>query len=254
MPTPRKTIGVHGFTYDPAHESTSPAALFFGWQEMLDREITGFGWYSAPPGVIPLLRAWAAGSWNRYRWAYRTLALKAASDLAATIAEAGEPVSIVCHSLGSRVALQACEMLPRRSMVSRILIMDGAELRCNLPAPNALAPMVLNVVNSCDRVLRDLGSRFSGTVGECIGQVGVADRRPRWRDVFIDDAATQKRALDKRGWNLEGNAPLDFEDHCTAYRHKGNWPLYRAFMDGDPLADFNFIQREPATSRLMPAA
>lgn len=229
-------IGVHGFNFDPKDENRDPWKLYHDWSEMLDARVDGFPWYSSVPTIGGVLRTLANGFLDRYRFAYMLLAPRAAHDLADKIAGTKGRVSIVCHSLGSRVTLAALAMV-EPGKVERVLILDGAELQSAAWAALSSAadrlPDILNVCVHHDRVLRDLGSWASGQLGSCIGYAGLGLRRaPRWRDLFLDDEATKKRALRAYEWGFNAVDPLDPLGHWESYRIEANWPLYQHFMAG----------------------
>jgi pimeloyl-ACP methyl ester carboxylesterase len=243
-----KIIGVHGFNFDPDDAHNDPWKLYHDWSVMLLETVQGFAWYSSTPTVKGVVKAWLHGYADRYAYAYKKLALDAAEQLAQQILAQRFPVRLICHSLGSRVVLQALTKLPA-GKVERIIILDGAELQGEAAAALTAAakigplPKILNICVRHDRVLKDLGSWASGECGECIGLdgLGAAGKpfRDRWLDVFLDDAKTQAFALQKpREWGLNAVDPLDLGGHWESYTIQTNWPLYRNFMRGDDLADF----------------
>lgn len=234
-------IGVHGFNFDPSSETNDPWKLYHDWSDMLQQPVDGFAWYSSVPTIGGILRTIANGYLDRYRYAYMMLAPRAAHDLADKIAGTKGQLSIVCHSLGSRVALDAIGMV-EPGKVERILILDGAELQS--AAMQALAaanvaeapPEILNICVKHDRVLRDLGSWAALQIGSCIGYAGIGPKTPRrWHDLFLDDDATRRRALDAYEWGFDAVDPRDVLGHWESYRIIGNWPLYRHFMKGLPI-------------------
>jgi hypothetical protein len=228
-------IGVHGFNFDPRSRCDNPAALYESWSKMLGVPVRGFAWYSSTPTLMGVLRAWVHGFWERYAYAYHVLAEKGARDLVKVIddafLDARGPVSIVCHSLGSRVVLRALSMIAA-GRVARVLILDGAELRIMVPRGFEMAK-ILNVCVRHDRVLKDLGSWASGARDICIGYAGLGRACAGWTDLFLDDKATQEWALAKHEWGLNAVDPLDPAGHWESYRIEGNWPLYRHFIRGD---------------------
>lgn len=230
-------VGVHGFNFDPKSEGNDPWKLYHDWADMLGEPVHGFAWYSSVPTPAGIMRALASGFLDRYRYAYQSLAVTASHALAHEISGIKGPVSIVCHSLGSRVTLAALSMI-EPGKIERILILDGAELQkaaiAALAIPNP--PEILNVCVRHDRVLKDLGSWASLEIGSCIGYAGIGDRPPpRWRDLFLDDPDTQRRALEAYEWGFDAVNELDPLGHWESYEIIGNWPLYRHFMKGLPL-------------------
>ncbi len=233
---------VHGFHFDPeAADGDNPhERLFPFWRGLLARPTVAFGWYSCPGGLkLPrtLWRAWRAHKVHHYHHAW-ALAAEAGAVLARILAAAPGPVDLLCHSLGSRVALAALIADPALPL-RRLLILNGAA-----HVPQALtaaggAPhvRVLNVVVPEDDVLDKLGARGSPGLGyrACIGRVGLGAAAPRnWIDIEPDAPAIQAWGR-ARGWDLAGDDPRAIGDHWHTYRHRGNWPLWRAFLAGDPL-------------------
>jgi hypothetical protein len=247
----RPLIAVHGFQYDPkAKGPNNPADFFSDMEGVAGRPVEGFAWYSVPfqlraarplTSSVRFVRGWA-GAWlhghlhpYRYAWA---LALKAAADLAAFLEAQPGPVDVVAHSLGSRVVLNALPLVST-GKVRRVVLFNGAELASNAEelAPRTSAA-VLNIVVTCDRVLRWLGARCNGqATAWCIGTVGLHRRPHTWRDLVLDDVEVRQRARSRRGWILRSDDPADLFDHSESYRYAGNADAVRAWLDGDDLAD-----------------
>ena len=226
---------VHGYSFDP----TRPGAdnpfetQFMEWKRALgDRRYVEFGWYSAPRTARGILDAWRNGHATTYGRAW-SLAEQAGGLLAAILNEASGPVSIVAHSLGTRVA---CEALNRTlpGKVGRVLFWNGAEYVRNARRTAIARPdiLFLNVAARCDDVLERLGDVFAPGSGRCVGNDGLAPDAPaNWTDVFLDDSASRDWAA-ATGASLRGDDPRSIGDHRESFRHRGNWPLYRAFLDG----------------------
>lgn len=249
--TRRPVVAVHGFQFDPkAKGPNNPETFFADMEGVTGRQVDGFAWYSVPfefralrpfSSGVQFMRAfgssWLHGHLHPYRYAW-ALAVKAADDLAAFIEEQQGPVDVVAHSLGSRVVLHALPKL-MAGKVGRVVFFNGAEIIQNA---EALAPKtdaeVLNLVVTCDKVLRWLGARFNGqATAWCIGSVGLQRRPPTWRDLVLDDEGVRARALMGRGWPIRANDPRDLFDHGESYRFAGNADLVRAWLDGDDLDD-----------------
>ncbi len=238
---------VHGFDYDPWKNSDDnphfmgplgKMSTFGMWRRDLvpDRAAIGLGWYSAPVGLRGVLRAWRSGRWNRYRYAF-DLAWEAGRVLSVMLRRLDGPVDVLCHSLGSRVALAALAQ-ERGLPVRNLLIMNGAEL-VKTGEPIARAnPQVnfTNLVVQSDKVLKYAGAKFApegGFGAVCLGQVGLGKDAPsNWRDVDLDDPVDQAWGRE-RGWNLKGDNPMSRGDHWYTYRHKGNRGMIRAALSGE---------------------
>ena len=242
-------IMVHGFRYDPRSQSTDnphwhgylgESGSFVRWRRDLipDHLGFGFGWYSVPGGFGSVLRAWAHGRYNTYRWAYG-LANDAGQALARVILAVGGPCDVLCHSLGSRVVLRALQTgsaLPIRN----ILFMNGAELSDVAYSTVLVNPHIrfINLVVDEDDVLSKLGSVFApkgGLYTSVIGRAGLDGKvLNNWIDVVLDDPDVQIWGA-KHGWALRGDNPNSIGDHWFTYKHKGNHGLIRAALDGEVL-------------------
>ena len=245
-----KIILVHGFGFDPEHDGKhNPyTGVFPELREALAVPgAEGFGWYSVPLSVKGLWHAWgrAPRRWNRYRkaWDYSSFA---ATTLAGQLSRHDEPVSLVGHSLGTRVVLQAIDQLPPQiGHVDRVLLLNGAEFARNA-RPVALRHRDIrftNIAVETDDVLDVLGDKFApGRRGHCIGQLGLKAERENdplpgnWCDIFLDDIETRDLAFNQRDWIIEGDNPRSYQDHWYSYRWRGNWPMLRAWAAGDDLA------------------
>lgn len=240
-------IAVHGFGFDPATPADSPNALYASWSAMLGQPVDAFAWFSASPADE--VRALSHGYPDAYAWAYRELAPTAAARLISKIQVARGPIDIICHSLGSRVALNAIDQLPS-GYVRRVLILDGAETQTEAPASLPAGVEVLNCVVRTDLVLKNLGAVFNDEhIAPCVGQAGLGRIMDRWADLVLDDPQTAARVKAARGWALgasprhqllTGNLIEDLRNlgnHWSAYSRASNEPLYRAWFAGDSLAD-----------------
>lgn len=216
-------IAVHGFDYGyDAHDNASAASLDALFAKMAAQPVVGFNWYSGTLGIGGELRALKDGEPDPYQDAYQKLAPAAAERLAATIGSMSRP-TLICHSLGTRVALLAMQIAPG---VERAIFFNGACLVRDVP-PASYRPPILNFVCKSDVVLTALGSRFGGEEGPCIGSVGLESAT----NITVDDPAEQTLVLDKRGWAIQGDS------HWSVYSWRGNWPMVRAFLGGDALTD-----------------
>ncbi len=259
MKTAPTTIAVHGFGFDPDSDKHSPFRRFIPeLRTALETEdLNCFAWFSVPMGGRGYLRTW--WRWppmlHRYRLAW-SLSDAAATDLALEIARRagrGERMSLVGHSLGTRVILLALAQLDVQLLptVHRVLLLNGAALQRDALTVMAFRgepfPPVLNVAVRSDDVLKRLGERFVPGRGHCIGCRGLNGVGQVWRDAFLDDADLRARARGRRGWELAGDNPKSIGDHFFSYRNAGNWPLYRAWLAGDDLADL--LPWPPAVAR-----
>ncbi len=241
---PQPVIFVHGYSFDPSKADNDPCVIVYrDWKlYLMDRRTVEFTYYSAGGGWRALLKAWAAGYRNTYRWAYSRLAVDAVDRLVETSKREG-PCNVVCHSLGSRVVLEAAI---RGAEFDRVVILGGAEMvpQARIAARRSPNVQYLNVMSTTDDVLDLMAEHFTpGTARAAIGHDGVVGL-PNWRNAVLDDNEVQAWAWDTHEWTLNGDLQ-GFGDHHVYYRWAGNWSLYKAFLDGDDLDDMPDKAREP---------
>ena len=236
-----KTILVHGFGYDPeAEDRDNPENYTFPrWRDMLgDPGAVGYSWYSVPFGYAGLLNSWFSGRWNRYRHAwdlaqeegYKLRYLELLSPVR------GERGDIVCHSLGSKVVLDALNTgLDMSLYVGKVLIMGGAAtseyaLRVAKKQPNI--EFYSTVVRE-DDILHKLGRFAPGCTGAVIGQAGLGELAPEnWVDIRMDNKYADVWA--QQGFTgVSGDSPTSIADHWYVFENENNWPLYRAILKGE---------------------
>ena len=232
----RPVVLVHGFDYDPSARSldnphwqgAEGLGSFARWRRDLApgrAPVLGFGWYSVPAGLRGLLRAWWNRRWMRYRYAW-DLAEEAGQALAVMLRRLGGPVDVLCHSLGSRVVIQALAAdlaLP----VKNIVFMNGAEFRkpAAVCARENSHVRFVNLVVPADDVLAK----------PPIGLEGLGPGAPtNWTDIALDDPEVQLWGA-RHGWHLQGDNPKKWADHWFTFRHQGNHGLIRAALAGEPL-------------------
>jgi hypothetical protein len=260
-------ILVNGFNFDPTEDGKdNPHQTLFAqkWRPMLemipevargDWDVVSFGWYSAELELPSWIRAWVYGRRNPYRWGW-DLALRAAGTLAhvigwdeglerttrprPTLAE----VTLIAHSLGSRVVLAALRQLqPLR--VRRVLLLNGAEYSQTARVTAAYThAQVLNIVVQSDEVLKTFGRTFAPErfIDNVVGRDGIIGPPPHWADVQLDSPAVQAKAA-AAGWpDLQGNRSGARLNHWHSYEHAPNWALYNSFLGGTvDAADLNRI-------------
>ncbi|HDZ74359.1 MAG TPA: hypothetical protein ENH55_16665 [Aurantimonas coralicida] len=262
--TGRPVVLVHGFGYDPrARSRDNPhhrgplggAGSFARWRRdlmparlrvgQLDRPEPkgrcpglGFGWYSVPLGLRGVLGAWRHGRWNRYRYAW-DLAEAAGPALSVMLRRLGGPVDVLCHSLGSRVVIEALgadTALP----VKNVVFMNGAEFAvpAGLRARANSHIRFVNLVVAADDVLAKLDTAFAPVSGQGApigldGLRGLGSGAPdNWIDIALDDPEVQLWGA-IHTWHLQGDNPKKWADHWYTYRHAGNHGLIRAALAGE---------------------
>lgn len=229
-------VFVHGFDHDPEDPDNSALAengAFTIWAgHLAERNKMPFEWYSGR-AVKDVFKAWRAGYLTSYSWAYQKLAIDAAAVMAANRGYLGQDV--ICHSLGSRVVLQALKCRP--NMFRRVIFLNGAETVDEaLPVIKAnRQTQFLNVHVSTDDTLDKMGAWFEPKLGKhpCMGNKGLGFN-PSLKHLIqiqLDDPQAQAHFSDRYGWQLEGDNPGNISDHLYSYLHAGNWPLYRYFLN-----------------------
>ena len=243
-------IIVHGFGYEPwAASDNNPHYLLqsgfgkistFGlWRRDLisERASIGFGWYSVPMGWRGVIGAWNNLRWNRYRYAW-DLAEEAGRVLAIMLQRMGSPVDVLCHSLGSRVVLAALSQ-DRGLPVRNVVFMNGAEFAkpARIEAMSNSHIRFVNLVVGADEVLAKLDIKFAPESGQGlpIGLDGLGGAAPEnWIDIALDDPEVKVWGA-SHGWHLQGDNPKEYADHWRTYKHKGNYGLICAALDGKVL-------------------
>ncbi|SFA72710.1 Alpha/beta hydrolase of unknown function [Poseidonocella pacifica] len=232
-------IMVHGYKFlpDSAHcpfetilapKTTSTGRLGISWPRHLGvTETNGagiaFGWSAR--GSLPRAYAEAARAGK---------ALASLMTRIAAIAP-GRPISLVTHSLGARVYLEALRHLG--PIETRAILMAGAEFTClgqdALQTPAGRLARVLNVTsreNDLFDFLFELRLTALLTGARALGQ-GLDRRHPHWCDLQIDSEDARER-LAALGFRIA--PPARQICHWFPYMRPGVFPLYRAFLAGKP--------------------
>lgn len=216
---------VHGYQFDPETGDNPHVMLYPRWRERLERPVLGFGWYSVPMGWQNYLRAVSRGHYNTYRYASK-LADRAARHLARVLDALPGESDILCHSLGSRVALQA---LPLTHKVRRVVIANGAAPRriAREVAPETAA-QVFNLMVPSDDVLGWAARIF--TPGEPLHKVvGIdgygSDAPENWTDIDREWASDH-------GYDFRGDNPNRILDHWYTLKRGDNWRMINGLLGG----------------------
>lgn len=231
----KPVIFVHGFNFDPDKpgDDNPHDTVYREWRQWFPRrEVVEFSYYSGAGGFRALLRAARAGYRGVYRWAYSKLAVDAAEKLFQQATDIG-PCDVVCHSLGTRVVLDAAA---RGAPFERVVMLGGAETVpvAQQAALDAGDTQFLNVMSTTDDILDILGEHFSpGDSRSVIGADGIPGI-PNVKNVVLDDEEVQHWATAARNWYLNGDMD-NIWDHHVYYRWTGNWDLYLTWINGDDL-------------------
>ena len=229
-------IFIHGFRYNPfaekltdnPHTSTYPL-----WEmDIISNDSYGFGWWSCPFGTSSLWKAWGNGYWTTYGYAWK-LAERAGAALRTVINLRGSSVNILCHSLGSRVVLQALKIDPKLS-INKVVFMNGAALSLDALEIAFSCPNITfhNLIVRSDDVLRTFGQMFSpgGLATGTIGQAGLRNPPPNWHDIDINSKLDQMKIEDLGFSGVTGDNPGGEFDHWWTYKNPNNWPYIKHLL------------------------
>jgi len=204
-------ILVHGFGYDLDPKGSSANQLLWSWEDNLPGiNCRHFLWDSG--GELPwrIFRAWRNGYRNSYRYVYRRLAVLAARELTKLIGETGR-CNIICHSIGSRVALLSLYGA-HKYKVQRVLFLNGAESVNRAKATVLHRPDVqfYNAVVENDFILDKLAENFTpgGGIG-AIGHDGIYGL-PNWFNIELPDSV----------------------GHSDSYENSAYWERWRDILVG----------------------
>ena len=230
---------IHGYRYHPERASRDPHQLIFS-TGIAHRDATvvswphhlGFGSGRRDEGLCIALGWPSDGTiWRAYRRAEMAgQALAEVFDLLA--ASPQNPTSILCHSLGARVALVAAAAA-RQPRLARMIIMAGAE-HADIAQETArnLSPEGTEFYNICSRgndlfdALFEIGMGAAGKMGRALGQ-GLNDPPPNWLNIQIDAPET-RLALQAFGAPIA--APLRPICHWSGYKRPGLFRFYRRLI------------------------
>lgn len=241
-------------------EHTTCLPLRLGFEEH-DQGAKGlavsFGWDSYPG----FFRSFLQGGKNFYRAAYEngrdsSWVLVALLDALARHLP-NNKIDILCHSLGSSIAIRALagmakHTLPALKQMGRIIILGGSEYtgEANLmyrrvekvsesrgwDAAQEEGPIVYNIVSRENAILDVLGENFGPrglfTDSQVVGHNGLQARAgaDRWIDMQIDGAKFSDWASKNHGIRVSGDNPGTVWDHWYYYTYRPNLDLYRNIL------------------------
>lgn len=224
---------VHGYRYSPRHPAHDPHRGILApeggrgglsWPRAL-------GFTGDPSQGLAIAFGWEARGRLRAAYDGAEQAGGRLAVLADRVAQAsGRPVGLIGHSLGGRVALQALRRAGPGSL-GRLILLNAAEFQDAaeqaLAGAGAAGAEVLNVTarenDPFDFALEQLLSRGRR---RALG-AGLAQPRPAWVDLQIDDAATLD-ALADLGFPTARGARL--MSHWSPCLREGLFDLYRAAL------------------------
>ena len=202
---------------------------------------------------------------DRAAWAF----VAALRSLA--VALPGKPLDIYCHSLGSRVVVQALHQIAVASRndkelsallgrVGRVLIVGGAEYA--LPAREMLAavraagpacPTFYNFQARRDRILSLLAERFHPValdLRQVIGRSGLGESEPdpNWIDLQLDTEADGSHPLNAwlkpRNLAVSGTHLTGLLNHWHYFSSPDNMQLFAAILRDRPTWELAKLRRE----------
>lgn len=230
-----RVILVHGYRWDAGSDGSDNPHLgqFPKWRDWAGADALGFGWQSKPT----FCHAWDRSRMHPYHRAWDAAARVAGYALRRMLTGASAPVTLVGHSLGTRVILQALARGVPDGVVPRVLLLNGAESVANARDVAGLMPgtRFYNVGTKNDRVLRYLGGLFSpGAFYErVIGLHGLGAEAPdNWREFWLD-SPRHRRWAEAAGWDHKGSGVFGFGAHWASHEWAGNHPFLSRIVDGD---------------------
>ncbi|WP_068116314.1 alpha/beta fold hydrolase [Tropicimonas marinistellae] len=238
---------IHGYRFSPRDEHASPHTHILSlspahdsWKALSWPRQLGLG-SGEPDEPLCIALGWEArGSlWQAYGRAAETGRALARIVSGIRLIRQGQPVDVLAHSLGCRVALSALRHLPAGAM-GRAVLMAPAEMRSTardcLDTPAGRAVEVLNITSRenglYDRALAWLvaphrfGDRALGT--------GLNRTADNWTDIDIDSRRT-RNVLEEMGYPIAPSGKRIC--HWSVYLRPGLFPFYRAVLNREvPLA------------------
>lgn len=211
-------LGIHGYNFSPIDGDTADGQfdLWENFAPSLDR----WHWQSIPKGsnrAVKLFRAWLDGYPNTYYWTWGRSIVEA-YKVAAHLDALPNRIDIVCHSLGSRVAYEACRLRPWR--VRKVLALNGADSAeharaCALKAPNVEFHSALF---KGDKVLGIMGRAFTPKLGfeRVVGYDGMDNPPDNFNQIILTPG--------------EGDDPDDFGDHSYSFTNPALWERWRELL------------------------
>jgi pimeloyl-ACP methyl ester carboxylesterase len=208
-------VGLHGFLYDPADEGYySPFfTIYAQFGDVVARRrerLVGVGWSSVTFTAGNMIKALLAGNATPFGLA-RERAVQRVPAFAAALAAADKPLTILCHSLGCLIAVEALARAPR-APVERVVMLNAAieEPRLAELAERGLPPLV-NVFTPTDSVLKAASLLRTGRRDQMIGTGPVELANHRVVNVEVTPEAVGSR------FGSDLSNPNRFFDHLYAF-------------------------------------
>ena len=212
-----------------------------------------FGWYSNPGFFDSIL----GSSKDFHQLAYHFAGLTTWPFIAVLHALANAPrlagreIDLFCHSLGSRVVVNALVELARTApqfprlgevlaRIGRVILLGGSErvpnglMAAQLAASGAAGKVAFyNAVLRKDEVLDHLAEKTHVAefpLNQVLGHNGLAPLKPgNWLDLQLDGLALQ-RWCERNGTPIDGGVEKSFASHWVYYTYPDNMALYRRIL------------------------
>ncbi len=267
-PSAPVVVLVHGYKFSPVRPEHSPHTHILSlsprqtcWKALSWPRHLGFGRGALSEGLC-IAFGWEARGTIWQAWAQAEEAGRALAGLVARIrARRPDPVDLMGHSLGARVALTALAALPAGS-VGRVLQLAAAEFqstaRTALESPAGRSAEVFNITtreNDLFDGLMEWVIRPPRPGDQALG-AGLPDAPRQWLDVQLDHAGTRAALA---GFGFDIPAPARRVCHWSAYLRPGVFPFYATLLRDRqrlPLATLRAALPDecaPRRSRLLPA-
>lgn len=230
-------VMIHGYRYSPSSARHDPHRLILSLRTEQHRNATpswpqglGFGSGRQDEGLAVAFGWEARGSLG----AAYDRAAHAGARLGALISRladcAGRPVSLIGHSLGARVALQALASAARRS-VGRVILLTGAEFNDKaamaIGGPAGEHAEVINITSRENDLFDFALEQWLGRGRRRALGFGLDDPARNWVDIQIDSQPTLT-ALEDMGFPVERRALR--LSHWSPYQRQGLFEFYRAAL------------------------
>ncbi|OSP56683.1 alpha/beta hydrolase [Pseudoruegeria sp. SK021] len=231
-------ILIHGFRFSPSVPSDDPHEHILSatptidcWKALSWPTALGLTGPNAAPGLAISLGWPSLGSiWRAYGAAERTG--RALAGLIGVLRRSHSgPITVLTHSLGARVALQALPVLSADTAIDRIVMLAAAEVqsacRHALDSPAGRKVEVVNVTSRENDLFDFLLERALGTMPlKTLGN-GLPKAGPRWLDLPLDNSITLSR-LASLGYSVP--PPDRRVCHWSLYLRPGTFDLYRDML------------------------
>lgn len=275
------TIMIHGFLFNPQtvvwqkpEDNDNPHGRLFhfeehplpveikehstGWPVRLGFKeddqgenglVIAFGWYSSPGLASSLIDGYKSHYSRAYEYAQTSswALINILHQLSQHDQTKGRPISIFCHSLGSRVIIRSLATMAGSERINdiyrgviksigQVIILGGSEYVVEAQLMHSRLyeldnrPHFYNIVSRENNVLDVLGENFGPlTFGntKVIGHKGIDTLQSDiWVDIAIDSSEMRSWLKANRDHDISGDQPGTIWDHWYYYTYPGNMQFY----------------------------